>query len=403
MVPWLKHFLDGGNQPIAIAEDLPQQDHVVVCGYGQIGRNIVRLLQDHQYPVVVIEQSEQAIEQLRAADIPYVYGNAVSLHVMEAAGVDRAKGMAIALPDSMSTRLCLKRALELTPDLDVVVRAEKDKDIELLYQLGAREVVQPEFEVSLELSSHLLTGIGIPLPIIQREVQQIRNSHYFELRPEQSSDEISRSLKAVAQEMNSRWLTLPPGSPLAEMTLDETNLRRLTGVSIIAIEQSSGEKVDYPNGETVLHSGDRLLVVGESNELAAFSDLASGQAAMPREQASCQWLLVPADSPAVGKTLAEVHIRRQFGVLVQAIRREGKFIRFPDGNSDVEAGDRLLLCGGFHALNQARQWLAPLAQPLMLPLVTVNDTLSEYISAGESVESTEGAGQDDKLSLTPES
>jgi len=203
--------------------------------------------------------------------------------------------------------------------------------------------------------------------------------------------------------MNSRWLTLPPGSPLAEMTLDETNLRRLTGVSIIAIEQSSGEKVDYPNGETVLHSGDRLLVVGESNELAAFSDLASGQAAMPREQASCQWLLVPADSPAVGKTLAEVHIRRQFGVLVQAIRREGKFIRFPDGNSDVEAGDRLLLCGGFHALNQARQWLAPLAQPLMLPLVTVNDTLSEYISAGESVESTEGAGQDDKLSLTPES
>ena len=403
MVPWLKHFLDGGNQPIAIAEDLPQQDHVVVCGYGQIGRNIVRLLQDHQYPVVVIEQSEQAIEQLRAADIPYVYGNAVSLHVMEAAGVDRAKGMAIALPDSMSTRLCLKRALELTPDLDVVVRAEKDKDIELLYQLGAREVVQPEFEVSLELSSHLLTGIGIPLPIIQREVQQIRNSHYFELRPEQSSDEISRSLKAVAQEMNSRWLTLPPGSPLAEMTLDETNLRRLTGVSVIAIEQSSGEKVDYPNGETVLHSGDRLLVVGESNELAAFSDLASGQAAMPREQASCQWLLVPADSPAVGKTLAEVHIRRQFGVLVQAIRREGKFIRFPDGNSDVEAGDRLLLCGGFHALNQARQWLAPLAQPLMLPLVTVNDTLSEYISAGESVESTEGAGQDDKLSLTPES
>ena len=403
MVPWLKHFLDGGNQPIAIAEDLPQQDHVVVCGYGQIGRNIVRLLQDHQYPVVVIEQSEQAIEQLRAADIPYVYGNAVSLHVMEAAGVDRAKGMAIALPDSMSTRLCLKRALELTPDLDVVVRAEKDKDIELLYQLGAREVVQPEFEVSLELSSHLLTGIGIPLPIIQREVQQIRNSHYFELRPEQSSDEISRSLKAVAQEMNSRWLTLPPGSPLAEMTLDETNLRRLTGVSIIAIEQSSGEKVDYPNGETVLHSGDRLLVVGESNELAAFSDLASGQAAMPREQASCQWLLVPADSPAVGKTLAEVHIRRQFGVLVQAIRREGKFIRFPDGNSDVEAGDRLLLCGGFHALNQARQWLAPLAPPLMLPLVTVNDTLSEYISAGESVESTEGAGQDDKLSLTPES
>ncbi|NEQ22998.1 MAG: cation:proton antiporter, partial [Microcoleus sp. SIO2G3] len=40
MVPWLKRWLDGGNLPIAIAEDLPQQAHVVVCGYGQVGQNI---------------------------------------------------------------------------------------------------------------------------------------------------------------------------------------------------------------------------------------------------------------------------------------------------------------------------------------------------------------------------
>lgn len=396
LVPWLKRFLDGGNQPIDISEEVPQQDHVVVCGYGQIGRNIVRLLQDHQYPVVVIEQSEGAIEQLREAEIPYVYGNAVSLHVMEAAGVGRAKGMAIALPDSMSARLCLKRALELAPDLDVVVRAEKDKDIELLYQLGAHEVVQPEFEVSLELASHLLTEIGIPLPIIQREAQQIRSSHYLELRPEQSSDEISRTLKTVTQEMNSRWFTLPLHTPLAEMTLDETNLRRLTGISVLAIERPNGEKIDYPNGEIVLHGGDRLLVVGETNELAAFRDLASGEAAMPQDQASCQWLLVPPDSPAIGKTLAELHIRRQFGVLVQAIRREGKFIRYPEGSSDIETGDRLLLCGGFHSLNQAREWLAPVAEPLKLPLVGVSETLGEFISMDDAIEP-------DELSFAPDS
>ena len=71
--------------------------------------------------------------------------------------------MAIALPDPMSTRLCLKRALEIAPDLDIVVRANQGKDIELLYQLGAREVVQPEFEASLELSAHLLNGVGSAL------------------------------------------------------------------------------------------------------------------------------------------------------------------------------------------------------------------------------------------------
>jgi monovalent cation:H+ antiporter-2, CPA2 family len=380
MVPWLKRALEGADAPLEVPESLPRRGHIVVCGYGRIGQNIVQLLQAHNQPVVVIDHSEQTIQQLREANIPYVYGNAASLHVMESAGVEQAKGMAITLPDPTSTRLCLKRALDLTPDLDVVVRAIKDKDIELLYQLGAREVVQPEFEASLELSSHLLTGLGIPLPIIQREVQQIRSSHYLDLRPERLPSQVSRDLKAAAQDMNSRWYTLPDGSPLAGMTIEETDLRRLTGVSLMAVRRAQGEEIDYPDAQTQLEAGDRILVVGDAPELAAFSELANGKAAVPGENASCQWLLVPEESPVVDKTLEELHIRRQFGVLVQAIRREGKFISFPTGKSDLQAGDRLLLCGNFHALTQASYWIAPSApepQPLQIPLATA--TMSESV------------------------
>jgi monovalent cation:H+ antiporter-2, CPA2 family len=341
-----------------VTENMPKQDHIVVCGYGHIGRNIVQLLQSHDHPVVVIDQSEQAIQQLREEGIPYVYGNAASLHVMEAAGAGQAKGMAIALPDPMSTRLSLKRALELAPDLDIVVRAEQEKDIDLLYQLGAKEVVQPEFEASLELSAHLLTSIGIPLPIIQREVQQIRNSHYQDLISERKPEQIARDLAVAAQDMNSRWYPLPEGSPLAGMTLEETDLRRLTGVSLMAIRRDAGEEIDYPDPQTPLQEGDRLLVVGGTDEMAAFGELAKGKTVVP-EQASCQWLLVPEDSHVVGKTLAELHIRHQFGILIQAIRRESKYIRYPNGASDLQAGDRLLLCGNFHSLTQASSWIAP--------------------------------------------
>ncbi len=387
-VPWLKRLLDGSEDPIEVAEDLPTQNHIVVCGYGRVGRNIVRLLQAYKQPVVVIDQSEQSIQELREANIPYIYGNAASLHVLESAGVDQARGLAIALPDPMSTRLCLKRALELAPDIDAVVRATQDKDLELLYQLGAREVVQPEFEASIELSAHLLTGLGVPLPVIQREVQQLRGSRYQEFRPERLPEQVSRELKVAAQDMNSKWYNLPEGSPLVGMTLEETDLRRLTGVSLMAIERQTGEEIDYPDTQTQLEEGDRLLVVGEPDELAAFSELAKGEAAVPGENASCQWLLVPDDSPVVGKTLAELHIRRQFGVLVQAIRREGKFISFPRGSSDLQAGDRLLLCGNFHALNQASRWIAPSSEfseqaavasglPISLSPPTLNEPIPE--------------------------
>jgi CPA2 family monovalent cation:H+ antiporter-2 len=159
--------------------------------------------------------------------------------------------------------------------------------------------------------------------------------------------------------MNSKWISLPAGSPLAGMTLEETNLRRLTGVSLMAIRRAHGEEIDYPEPQTVIEEGDRLLVVGEADEMAALTELARGEAAIPTENASCQWLLVPEDSPVVGKTLSELHIRRQFGVLVQAIRREGKFINFPHGESDLQMGDRLLLCGKFHGLTEASRWIAP--------------------------------------------
>lgn len=375
-IPWVNQYLEWADVPIAVSDDLPLRDHVVVCGYGQVGRNIVKLLRDRNYPVLVIDQSERRVQELREAAIPYIYGNAASLHVLGRASVETAKGMAIALPDPISMRLTLKRALELTPDLDVVVRANQDKDIELLYQLGAREVVQSEFEASLELSSHLLTGLGLPLPIIQREVQQIRNSHYQELRPARPSYQVSRELKEATEAMNGCWYDLPADSPLVNMTLDETNLRRLTGISLMAIQRPNGEEIDYPEGKTMLTAGDRLLVVGDPDELAAFSALVEGSATIPSENASCQWLLLPDNSSFVGKTLMDLHIHRQFGVLVQAIRREGKFIGFPNGNSDLQAGDRLLLCGGYYSLSQASSWLAATSTP-EVTLAAVNDLVAQ--------------------------
>ena len=371
-LPWLKPYLDSSGVPLEVTPDLPMQDHVVICGYGRMGRNLVKLMQEHKIPVVVIDQSESKIQQLREAELPYVYGNAASWHVLETAGVDKGRGMALALRDPMSTRLCLKRALELAPDLDVVVCANHDKDMELLYHLGAREVVQPEFEASLELATHLLNGMGLVPQVVQEEMQQIRSHHYLELRPEQPASQISR-MELATKDMNSRWYRLPAGSPLTGMTLEEANLRYLTGVSLMAIRRSGGEEVDYPDPQTILKQGDRLLVVGESEELAAFEELAKGQTAIPEENMPCHWVTVPADSPVVSQTFSKLDILRRCGVQVKAIRRDGKFLRFPDNGMNLQARDQLLLCGGFPALNQLEEWLAPTnTKPLSpLPVVTV--------------------------------
>ncbi len=376
-IPWLKPYLED-DQPRDVSEELPLKDHVVVCGYGRVGRNLVKLLQQHNLPVVVIDQSESRIQQLRDAKVSYVYGNCVSLHVLETAGVNHAKGMAIALPDPMSTRLCLKRALELSPELDLVVRATQDKSIEVLYQLGAKEVVQPEFEASLEMATHLLTSLGLSSDVLQREMQQIRNDHYFQLRPERSASEVSYDLQQATRDLNRRWYPLPSDSPLIGMSLDEADIRYLTGASLMAIRRTNGDEIDYPNNQTRLEKDDRLLVVGADEELAALAELAKGQVAVPGENSACQWITINADSPVLGKTLADLDIPQSSGGQVQAIRRDGKFIRCPDGSIDLRLGDQVLLCGSLPSLNQLQPLFAS-TSPVSLSIPVVKAAEAEAL------------------------
>ncbi|MBH8575736.1 cation:proton antiporter [Nostocaceae cyanobacterium CENA369] len=380
-MPWLKPYLQE-EQPRDISDDLPLKDHVVVCGYGRVGKNLVKLLQQHDLPVVVIDQSESRIQKLRETGVPYVYGNCVSFHVLETAGVSHAKGMAIALSDPMSSRLCLKRALEVCPELDLVVRATQDKNIEVLYQLGAREVVQPEFEASIEMATYLLNCLGFSPLVVQQEMQQIRNGHYLDLRPERSASEVSYDLRQATRDLNRRWYALPSSSPLIGMSLEEADMRYLTGVSLMAIRRTNGDEIDYPDAQTKLQEGDRLLVVGGTEEVAALEELAKGQVAVPGENSACQWTTVNADSLALGQTLIDLEIHDKSTVKVQAIRRDGKFIRSPESNIDLRDGDQVLLCGSLPSLNQLQPLFASVSKvPLSIPKVKPGESqaLKEFL------------------------
>jgi monovalent cation:H+ antiporter-2, CPA2 family len=279
-VPTLDRWFKPAAQPEEVSENVSDEHPIVICGYGRTGQNLVTLLAEQNIPVIVVEQSEAAIQKLRDAGISYVYGNAVSIPVLTKAGLDRAQAMVIALPDAMSTRLCLKHALEISPDLDIVVRANQYKDIELLYQLGGSEVVQPEFEASLEMAAHLLVRVGLPTIQIQRQVKAIRNSHYLELRPE-GMGEKSQNIQAATLGMNRRWYRLSLTSPLLGNSIASANIRTLTGATVVAIKRENGTQINYPHGGTTFDIGDSCLVIGSGEEQTTFEQLTTGKIEIP--------------------------------------------------------------------------------------------------------------------------
>ncbi len=171
VVRWLRQF------------EAPK-DHVVVAGFGRVGSVIVSILQQQGYPVLILENSEAAIRKLRHDNLPFIYGDAHSELVLEKAHLEKAKALAIALPDPSSTRLLLRHARQANPNLDIIARVHDNRELDMLVRMGAAEVVQPEFEAALELSTHLLNQLGSPEEEIRDLIEQIRISQYISVRSE---------------------------------------------------------------------------------------------------------------------------------------------------------------------------------------------------------------------------
>jgi CPA2 family monovalent cation:H+ antiporter-2 len=281
LLTWLERFpkiygwLEPQRSPQAVG--LPEEltDHVVVAGYGRVGQTLVRMLYFQGYQLLVIDNNEAVLASLRDRKIPYLLGDASSHVLLEKANLPKAKAMAIALPDPFATRLALQRALSLAPDLDVTVRAHASDEIDALYQLGAQEVVQPEFEASLEMGAHLLLKLGDSVSAVQQVVHRYRSGRYRDILPERAEYWGRLDVEAATEGFPKHWYGLEPSSPLVGLSLAQANVRRATGATIMAIERQK-QLYAYPLGDTVLQAGDRLLVVGNPEEHQAFAALLHG-------------------------------------------------------------------------------------------------------------------------------
>ena len=152
--------------------------HAVVCGYGRVGRELVQEIRRRDFRCVVIEQNPYLIEELHRLDIPHVYGDAGNPAVLKVCGLERARVLAVAIPDPVATQLILGHAKRLHSQLDVIVRGREQEDHDALLAAGAVEVVHPEFEAGLEFVRHTLHRFGVDRTQIQALLARRRRDLY---------------------------------------------------------------------------------------------------------------------------------------------------------------------------------------------------------------------------------
>ncbi len=145
------------------AQERPRdwREHLVIIGYGVIGRHLARAARKACLPFVVIELNPVTVKVERKKGLPIIFGDATSLHILEEAGVKEARTVAVTVPDSRTARLIVSQVRRLNPRAYIIVRTRFAAEIEVLKALGADEVVAEELAASLEIFRQLMVRYGL--------------------------------------------------------------------------------------------------------------------------------------------------------------------------------------------------------------------------------------------------
>lgn len=244
--------------------------HVIICGFGRTGRNLGLVLNGVNIPYAVVELNASILEELDAEDIPHVFGDSVSHLVLQRAGLLRAKVLIITVPDPLAALTISNMAREMNPDVKIIVRAHRSEDINVLRAAGANAVVQPEFEASIEISRLTLMSLNMGDPIIQRALQDVRTQRYRLFQPDVAEASLAQLIGFAHDEFIGTWFIVSK-SPIVGQSLQQLDIRRLTGVTISAARRGNNLVV-HPDPTFALAEGDELYVVGTQDQLVDFED-----------------------------------------------------------------------------------------------------------------------------------
>jgi len=135
--------------------------HVVILGYGHVGKAVARVLEGRGFPWVAADADYAMVHAATTGGAPLVYGDAGTPSVLDALRVADAGTMVVTVPDALAARQAIEYALRHNPNLHVVVRAHSAQDEAELRRLGAARIVTAEREIGHELVRHALRRYGV--------------------------------------------------------------------------------------------------------------------------------------------------------------------------------------------------------------------------------------------------
>ncbi len=220
--------------------------HVIVCGWGRVGREVARYLANGETELVVIDRDAD-----RLIGVPYasVCGDVADDDTLLQAGLEQASALVAALDTDADNLYVTVAAKSMHPGIQIIARARNESSESKLVRAGADRVVNPQ-----QLGGDRMASFVVQ-PHVVDFIDVVMHDGSLKFRLEE--------------------LTVSAHSPLVSQTLRSAHLRDRTGALVLAIRRPDGRFLTNPSPEDLIESGDVLISIGTGEQLQALDEFAN--------------------------------------------------------------------------------------------------------------------------------
>jgi voltage-gated potassium channel len=217
-------------------------NHIIVCGYGRVGRLVCREFCREGVAFVVIDESAEALQDFNLEHGIALTGDCSSDETLKHAGIESARGLIAAMQSDADNLFTTMSARLLNPKLFIVARVEEVHSEQKLLRGGANRVVSP-YEIGGNRVAQAMLR-----PTVVDFIELATRTEHIELQMEEAR--------------------IHEGSALAGRTLRDSHVRRELRVIVVAIKKHAGKMQFNPEADTMLEAGDILVAMGSREQLA---------------------------------------------------------------------------------------------------------------------------------------
>jgi CPA2 family monovalent cation:H+ antiporter-2 len=153
-----------GGPGIAPQQEAPApiRDHAIIVGHGRVGSTITPVLVREGLPFLVVERDRPRFEAMRSQGVPVIFGDAMAPGLLESAGVEHARLLIVATPDSYLARRAVEIARQRNPGIDIVVRTHSYEELARLRAEHSGRIIMGEHELARAMLHYALRHFGVP-------------------------------------------------------------------------------------------------------------------------------------------------------------------------------------------------------------------------------------------------